>query len=80
MLSDDKIKRINYLAKKKKESGLSSEELSEQKQLQQEYIQNLRKGLSNHIEGLKIVDAKGNDLTSKKVKQIQKEKGLHNRK
>lgn len=80
MLSDDKIKRINYLAKKKKESGLSSEELSEQKQLQQEYIQNLRKGLSNHIEGLKIVDAEGNDLTSKKVKQIQKEKGLHNRK
>ena len=80
MLSDDKIKRINYLAKKKKESGLSSEELSEQKQLQQEYIQNLRKGLSNHIEGLKIVDAEGNDLTSKKVRQIQKEKGLHNRK
>ena len=29
------------------------------------------------IEGIKIVDSEGNDLTSAKVKKIQKDKGLH---
>lgn len=35
--------------------------------------------MRNHIEGLKIMDEQGNDVTPEKLKQIQREKGLHNR-
>ena len=47
--------------------------------LRQEYLEAFRGGMRNHIEGLKIVDEEGNDVTPDKLKQIQKEKGLHNR-
>lgn len=80
MLSEEKIKRINELAKKKKEGNLTEEEAKERQELHQEYLQAFRGGMRNTIEGMKIVDAKGNDVTPDKVKQIQKEKGLHNRK
>ena len=35
--------------------------------------------MRNHIEGMKVVDEEGTDVTPEKLKQIQKEKGLHNR-
>lgn len=73
------IERINELAKKKKTVGLSPEELSEQNDLREKYLKAFRSGMRNHVEGIKIVDPRGNDLTSDKVKQIQKEKKLHNR-
>ncbi len=79
MLSEEKINQINYLANKKKKEGLTKEETLQQKALYKEYLTSLRAGLSNHIEGIKIVDAEGNDLTSDKVRSIQKEKGLHDR-
>lgn len=79
MLSEDKLRRINELSKKKKEHGLTDAELKEQSELREEYLQNLRKGFRNHIEGLKIVDEEGNDVTPDKLKAIQKEKRIHNR-
>lgn len=79
MLSQDKLNRINQLAKLSKERDLSVDEAEEQKVLRQEYLQNIRKGFKNHIEGLKIVDEAGNDVTPDKLKAIQKEKQLHNR-
>lgn len=79
MLSEDKLRRINELSKKKKEHGLTDVELKEQSVLREEYLQNLRKGFRNHIEGLKIVDEEGNDVTPDKLKAIQKEKRIHNR-
>ncbi|MGX7078040.1 DUF896 domain-containing protein [Globicatella sp. HMSC072A10] len=79
MLSEDKLRRINELSKKKKEHGLTEAELKEQSILREEYLQNLRKGFRNHIEGLKIVDEEGNDVTPDKLKAIQKEKRIHNR-
>lgn len=79
MLSEDKLRRINELSKKKKEHGLTDAELKEQFVLREEYLQNLRKGFRNHIEGLKIVDEEGNDVTPDKLKAIQKEKRIHNR-
>lgn len=80
MLTKEKMARINELAKKSKEVGLSDVEKKEQQQLREEYIQTFRKGMRHHIEGMKVVDAQGNDVTPDKLKQIQKEKGLHNRK
>ena len=79
MLSPEKISRINELAKKKKEGKLIPTEEKEQQLLRQEYLEAFRGGMRNHIEGLKIVDEEGNDVTPDKLKAIQKEKGLHNR-
>lgn len=80
MLTKEKMARINELAKKSKEVELSDNEKREQQQLREEYIQTFRKGMRHHIEGMKVVDKEGNDVTPDKLKQIQKEKGLHNRK
>ncbi|MBL1230807.1 DUF896 family protein [Enterococcus sp. BWB1-3] len=80
MLSKEKMERINALARKAKEGPLTDLELNEQKKLREEYLQTFRKGMRHHIEGMKVVDPKGNDVTPEKLKQIQKEKGLHDRK
>lgn len=80
MLSKEKLERINALAKKAKNEGLSEVEKSEQQALRQEYLQTFRSGMRNHIEGLKFIDPEGSDVTPEKLKQIQKEKGLHGRK
>lgn len=79
MLDPKKIERINELARKKKTVGLTQAEQDEQLLLRQEYLEAFRGGMRNHIEGLKVVDEEGNDVTPDKLKQIQKEKGLHNR-
>ena len=79
MLDPKKIERINELARKKKTVGLTPVEQEVQLLLRQEYLEVFRGGMRNHIEGLKIVDEDGNDVTPEKLKQIQKEKGLHNR-
>ena len=79
MLDPKKIERINELARKKKTEGLTPSEQNEQLLLRQEYLEVFRGGMRNHIEGLKIVDDEGNDVTPEKLKQIQREKGLHNR-
>ncbi|KAF1296021.1 hypothetical protein BAU15_12105 [Enterococcus sp. JM4C] len=79
MLSKEKLARINELAKKKKETGLTDTELKEQQLLREEYLGAFRSGMKHHIEGMKVVDPDGKDVTPEKLKQIQKEKGLHNR-
>ena len=79
MLDPKKIERINELARKKKTVGLTPSEQEEQHVLRQEYLKAFRGGMRNHIEGLKVVDEDGNDVTPEKLKQIQREKGLHNR-
>ncbi len=80
MLSKDKLDRINELAKKaKSEASLTEAEQKEQQELRDEYIQNFRSGMKNQIEGMKVVDEEGTDVTPEKLKQIQKEKGLHGR-
>ena len=79
MLDPKKIERINELARKEKTVGLTQVEQDEQLLLRQEYLEAFRGGMRNHIEGLKVVDEDGNDVTPEKLKQIQREKGLHNR-
>ncbi|MBS4761628.1 DUF896 family protein [Carnobacteriaceae bacterium zg-ZUI252] len=79
MLSKEKLARINELAKKSKVQELSADEKMEQQALRSEYLETFRKGMRHHIEGLKFIDPEGTDVTPEKLKQIQKEKGLHNR-
>lgn len=79
MLEKNKLDRINELVRKERSDGLTEEEKTEQKGLREEYIQAFRSGMKNQIEGMKIVDPEGNDVTPDKVKTIQKDKGLHGR-
>ncbi|MBO4108332.1 DUF896 family protein [Streptococcus suis] len=74
-----KIDRINELARKKKAGGLTEEELQEQAALREEYIEGYRRSVRTHVEGIKIVDEDGNDVTPEKLRQVQREKGLHGR-
>lgn len=79
MISDELIARINQLAKKKKTVGLTTEEQKEQVALRTEYLKSFKENMRHHIEGLKVVDPNGKDVTPEKLKEIQRQKGLHNR-
>lgn len=63
------IARINQLAKKKKEVGLTEEEIEEQKDLRAVYIKEFRKGFESQLRTIKVVDPEGNDVTPKKLKE-----------
>ncbi|HFH9313729.1 TPA: DUF896 family protein [Streptococcus agalactiae] len=74
-----KIARINELSKKKKTVGLTGEEKVEQAKLREEYIEGFRRSVRHYVEGIKLVDDEGNDVTPEKLRQVQREKGLHGR-
>ena len=73
-MTPEKIARINELAKKKKTEGLTPEEEVEQAKLREEYIEGYRRSVRHHIEGIKVVDEEGNDVTPEKLRQVQREK------
>ena len=62
-MTPEEIARINELAKKKKTEGLTPEEAVEQAKLREEYIEGYRRSVRHHIEGIKVVDEEGNDVT-----------------
>jgi len=53
-VTNDKINRINQLAKKKREVGLTDEELAEQKALYKEYIGEFRSSLQGQLDSMVI--------------------------
>ena len=58
---------------------ITAEEKVEQAKLREEYIEGYRRAVRHHVEGIKIVDVEGNDVTPEKLRQVQREKGLHGR-
>lgn len=56
-----KLDRINALAKKSREEGLSEEEKLEQKKLREEYIAEYRRGLEMQLESMYVLDKDGNE-------------------
>lgn len=50
------IERINFLAKKSKGEGLTSEEKEEQKKLRQSYVAAFRKNFKTQLDCIEIVD------------------------
>lgn len=62
------IDRINELARKKKVSGLSDEELLEQQLLRQRYLEEFRAGFKQRLDSVKVVDEDGNDITPSRRK------------
>ncbi|WP_232700048.1 DUF896 domain-containing protein [Brevibacillus daliensis] len=56
MVTDAEVKRINELAKKSKETGLTEEEQAEQKVLRQKYIDAMKASLQSSIESIRYVE------------------------
>lgn len=65
MVSDAEIKRINELAKKSREVGLSDEEKLEQKALRQKYINAVKLSLQSNLDSIRYVE----DLEENNPKQ-----------
>ncbi len=55
-LEKAKLDRISFLAKKKKQQGLSESELKEQKALYEEYLGEIRKSFRATLENIEITD------------------------
>ncbi len=55
MFDQKKLDRINALAKKNKEEGLSPEELKERDELRQEYLAHFRAHFRSRLENVKVV-------------------------
>lgn len=62
------IKRINELAKKSREEGLSEAEKAEQATLRGEYIKKFRQGMENTLSSVYIMDEQGNKKKLEKKK------------
>ena len=56
MITPEIINRINELARKKKNVGLTDEELTEQTKLRRIYIDNIKIQLKNNLDNIEIVD------------------------
>lgn len=72
MATDNLLKRINELAKKSKENGLTSSEKEEQQKLRQEYLKQFRKQFENQLSSITVVDEEGNDVTPDKLKDLKR--------
>ncbi|TDL75611.1 DUF896 domain-containing protein [Rhodococcus qingshengii] len=70
------LNRINILAKKQKEDGLTQPELKERQELRQEYLQIIRGQVNSTVMGLTILDPLGNDVTPEKLKKEQQKQSL----
>lgn len=77
MLPKEKLNRINELAKKAKEGGLTPEEAKERSKLRAEYLEVFRSSMKDTIEHVRVFDTEGNDVTPQKVRDIQDKKNLH---
>ena len=58
-MTEEKIKRINELYHKSKQTGLTPEEAKEQAQLRQEYLSSIRKNLKSNLRQVQILEPDG---------------------
>lgn len=67
MFDQRKLDRINFLAKKNKEEGLTKEELAEREVLRKEYLENFRAHFKSRLENVKVVHSQEeyDELTKK---------------
>ena len=66
------LDRINELAKKQREEGLTNAEMVEQTVLQQDYLREIRGQVLNTVSGMTVLDPLGNDVTPEKVREQKK--------
>lgn len=58
-MTQEKINRINELARKQKTVGLTDDEKAEQKVLRREYIDSFRKSLESQLSNIEILEPDG---------------------
>lgn len=58
-MNEAKIKRINELAHKAKNEGLTAEETMERQVLREEYIQAYRRNLQSQLDSIVVVEKDG---------------------
>lgn len=73
-MEQKKIDRINALAKKSREVGLTPEEKEEQAALRAEYVAAFRRNLTATLDNTYLVDEKGNKTKLRQKKQPGKDK------
>lgn len=73
-MNQEKIDRINFLARKQKAEGLTEEEKNEQAELRKEYIEAYKKSLIAQLENTYVVDEKGNKQKLTERVKTKKEK------
>ncbi len=71
MISKNELERINELARKSKEEGLTKKEKNEQYTLRQAYLKGIRKSFKNQLHSVKVIDPEGTDVTPQKLKDEQ---------
>ena len=59
MVTDEQLARINALAKKSREVGLSEAELDEQKTLRRAYVDAVKNSLRSHLDHINDAKEKG---------------------
>ena len=59
-MTEEKIARINELARKAKAEGLTEPEKKEQQLLRQEYLADIRRNLKSQLDQIDMVEAEGN--------------------
>lgn len=77
MISKEKLDRINELAHKSKSTGLTEKEQQERQELREEYLQNVRSSFKNQLKSMTVKDKKGNDVTPKKLRNMQEQEKKH---
>ncbi|MBS3679957.1 DUF896 domain-containing protein [Ornithinibacillus massiliensis] len=78
MISKEKLDRINALAKKAKTAeGLTKDEEKERKKLREEYLGNVRNSFKNQLKTMTVIDPSGNDVTPKKLRDMQERNQKH---
>lgn len=65
------LPRINELAKKQREKGLTSVEKYEQQVLRERYLHVIRGQVLHTFSGMKVLDPLGEDVTPEKVRHLK---------
>ena len=71
MLPNNLLERINELANKSKNEGLTPEEVKEQKELREQYLELFRSQVEEQLSSIKVVDEEGKDITPAKLKKLK---------
>ena len=58
-MNDQELARVNELARKSKAEGLTEDELKEQKELRQRYIEAVRMNLRGQLNNIDIINKEG---------------------
>ncbi|MBO6263458.1 MAG: DUF896 domain-containing protein [Clostridia bacterium] len=65
------VDRINFLAKKQREEGLTDEEKAEQQKLRREYIDSVIGGLKAQLDNTYVLDENGNKVKVEKKPTVK---------